>query len=251
VKRAAVSGASALAVAAAQAGFTGQGLRLAVAVGLAESGGNPTARGPNPPTPGCPAGSLDQGAWQLNNCNHPEVSDTCADDLACAAVATYRISAAGSDWSEWTTYSSGAYRAQLAVADQALAVLIVPTVGGDIPPGYGTPGPCGLSPATDYTRRLVTELFGIADIGGCAVSGHIENSDHHPEKPASFGLLKVLRRADGAEFAQLAWVDSAREVPSIPCEQPIAHCDDSSLAGRLLDHAELVAVRIPHGGTTS
>jgi len=87
-------GSAGLAVAAAQAGFTGQGLRLAVAVGLAESGGNPAARGPNPPTPGCPAGSTDRGAWQLNNCYHPEVADACADDLACAAKATYRISAA-------------------------------------------------------------------------------------------------------------------------------------------------------------
>jgi Lysozyme like domain len=67
-------GATGLAVAAAQAGFTGPGLRLAVAVGLAESDGNPTARGPNPPTPGCPTGSTDRGAWQLNNCYHPEVS---------------------------------------------------------------------------------------------------------------------------------------------------------------------------------
>ena len=87
-------GSAGLAVAAAQAGFTGQGLRLAVAVGLAESGGNPAARGPNPPTPGCPAGSTDRGAWQLNTCYHPEVADACADDLACAAKATYRISAA-------------------------------------------------------------------------------------------------------------------------------------------------------------
>jgi len=137
-------GAAGLAVAAAQAGFTGQGLRLAVAVGLAESGGDPTARNPNPPTPGCPGGSLDRGGWQLNTCYHTEVSDACADDLACAAEQTYQISAAGSDWSAWTTYTSGAYRAQLGAADQAIATLATPSVdGGEIPPGFGTPGPCG------------------------------------------------------------------------------------------------------------
>jgi hypothetical protein len=173
-------GAAGLAVAAAQAGFAGQGLRLAVAVGLAESGGNPTARGPNPPTPGCPAGSTDQGAWQLNTCYHPEVPDACADDLACAARETYRISAAGSEWREWTTFTSGAYQAQLGAADQAVAAL-APSADGGVPPGYGTPGPCGLSPATDYTKHLVTALFGITDIGGCALSsGHVENSDHYP-----------------------------------------------------------------------
>ncbi len=187
----AAHGAAGLATAAAQAGFTGQGLRLAVAIGLAESGGNPTARNPNPSTPGCPTGSTDRGAWQLNNCYHPEVSDTCANDLACAARETYRISVGAGDWSEWTTYTSGAYRARLAAADQALATLAASGAIGTVPAGDGTLGPCGLSPATDYAKHLVTELFGITDIGGCALfSGHVENSDHYPEKPASSRLLK-------------------------------------------------------------
>ncbi len=185
-------GAGGLALAATQAGFSGPGLRLAVAVGLAESGGNPTARNPNPPTPGCPHGSTDRGAWQLNNCYHPEVPDACADDLACAAQATYRISAAGKHWGEWTTYTSGAYRAQLAAADQAITTLAAPSVDGAIPPGFGTPGPCGLSPATDYAKHLITWLFGIRDIGGCAVSGHIESSDHHPDANGQAHAIDVM-----------------------------------------------------------
>ncbi len=190
---AAARGAVGLAVAAAQAGFTGQGLRLAVAVGLAESGGNPTARGANPPTPGCPAGSTDRGAWQLNTCYHPEVSGACADDLACAARQTYRISAGGGEWREWTTYTSGAYLAQLAAADQAIAVLVVPSAAGGIPPGYGTPGPCGLSPATDYARHLVIWLFGITNIGGCALfTGHVENSDHYPDANGQAHAIDVM-----------------------------------------------------------
>ncbi len=197
-------GAAGLAVAAAQAGFTGQGLRLAVAVGLAESGGNSTARGPNPPTPACPAGSVDRGGWQLNNCYHPEVSDACADDLACAAEATYRISAAGSDWTAWTTYTSGAYQAQLAAADQALATLAAGDAGGGVPPGYGTPGPCGLSPATDYAKHLVTWLFGISDIGGCAVSGHINNSDHHPDAGGQAHAIDVMVGGDSTLGWQVA-----------------------------------------------
>jgi hypothetical protein len=189
-------GAVGLAVAAAQAGFTAQGLRVAVAVGLAESGGNPTARGPNPPTAGCPTGSLDRGAWQLNTCYHPEVSDACADDLACAARETYRISTGGSDWTAWTTYTSGAYRTQLAAADQALALLAATSGDGGIPRGYGTPGPCGLSPAADYTKHLVTELFGITDIGGCAFSGHIENSDHYPDAGGQAHAIDVTVGTD-------------------------------------------------------
>ncbi len=201
----AARGAPGLAVAAAQAGFTGQGLRLAVAVGLAESGGNPTARGPNPPTPGCPAGSLDRGAWQLNNCYHPEVSDACADDLGCAARETYRISAAGSDWSEWTTYTSGAYRAQLPAADQALATLAAPSAATGVPPGYGTGGPCGLSPASGYAKHLVTELFGITDIGGCApFTGHVPGSDHYPDPHGQAHAIDVMVGTDTALGWQVA-----------------------------------------------
>jgi hypothetical protein len=185
-------GAAGLTVAAVRAGFTGQGLRLAVAVGLAESGGNPTARGPNPPTPGCPTGSTDRGAWQLNNCYHPEIGDACADDLACAAAAAYRISAGGANWSEWTTYTSGAYHAQLAAADQAITTPATPSPDGGVPPGYGTPGPCGLSPAADYAKHLVTMLFGITGIGGCAVSGHVANSDHHPDANGQAHAIDVM-----------------------------------------------------------
>jgi hypothetical protein len=205
-------GGTGLVVAAVQAGFTGRGLRLAVAVGLAESDGNPTARGPNPPTPGCPAGSLDRGAWQLNNCYHAEVSDACADDLACAARETYRISAAGSDWNQWTTYTSGAYQAQLPTADQAIATVATPTADGGIPSGYGTPGPCGLSPATDYAKHLVTWLFGITDIGGCAYSGHVENSDHHPDANGQAHAIDVkvgTNNALGWQVAQWAAASAA------------------------------------------
>ena len=202
----AASGAAGLAVAAVQAGFTGQALRLAVAVGLAESGGNPTARGPNPPTPGCPQGSTDRGGWQLNTCYHPEVADACADDFACAAQATYRISAGGSDWNPWTTYTSGAYRAHLADADRTIATLATPNAdGGEIPPGYGTPGPCGLSPATDYTKHLVTALFAITNIGGCALStGHIAGSDHYPDAHGQAHAIDVMTGTDTARGWQVA-----------------------------------------------
>ncbi len=205
-------GAPGLVVAATRAGFTGQGLRLAVAVGLAESGGNPAARGANPPTPGCPQGSTDRGAWQLNNCYHPEVADACADQLACAAEATYRISAAGSDWRAWATYTSGAYQAKLGAADQALATLAAPTADGQIPAGYGTPGPCGLSPATDYAKHLVTELFGTADIGGCApFSGHVENSDHYPVNGQAHAIdvMVATNTALGWQVAQWAAANAA------------------------------------------
>ena len=192
-------GAVGLAAAAAQAGFTGEMLRVAVAVGLAESRGDPHARRRNPPTPGCPAGSTDWGGWQLNSCYHPEVSDACADDLACAAAQAYRISVGGRDWTAWTSYASGAYQAQLPAADQAIAALAAPSADGGVPPGYGTPGPCGLSPATDYARHLVTELFAISDVGGCAsFTGHVKHSDHYPDARGQAHAIDVPVGTDRA-----------------------------------------------------
>jgi hypothetical protein len=186
-------GALGLAAAAGQAGFTGEALRMAVAVGLAESGGDPRARRRNPPTPGCPGGSIDRGGWQLNSCYHPEVSDACADELGCAAHAAYRISQAGSDWTAWTTYTSGAYLAQLVAADRAIAALL-------------DPGGCGLSPAAEATRRLVIQRFGITDIQGCDPDfrGHIQDSDHYPDAHGQAHAIDVMVGGDTALGWQVA-----------------------------------------------
>jgi hypothetical protein len=94
-----------------------------------------------------------------------------------------------------------------------------PPVAG-IPPGYGTPGPCGLSPATDYTRQLVETTFRIHDIGGCAYSGHVENSYHYPDANGQAHALDVMTYQDVALGDRVAaWavanVDALRIVETI------------------------------------
>jgi hypothetical protein len=91
------------------AGWRGDRLVLAVAISLAESDCTPGATGYNGPTSGCPSGSADRGAWQINDCYHAEVSDACAYDLWCNAREAYRISDDGADFTPWTTYNTGAY----------------------------------------------------------------------------------------------------------------------------------------------
>ena len=98
---------TAVAGTAASAGFTGYGLTVAVAVGRAESGGRADAVGI------VGDGSRDRGIWQINDRWHPEVSDACAFDPGCSALAVYRISRGGADWSSWVTYNSGAYLAYM------------------------------------------------------------------------------------------------------------------------------------------
>src|SRR5260370_35116909 len=88
---------------AKQAGFTGLGLVIIVAIARAESGLALDAKNCNNP-----GGSCDRGILQINNHWHPEVSDTCAYDGACSFREAYRISQQGSNFNPWTTYTSGA-----------------------------------------------------------------------------------------------------------------------------------------------
>lgn len=89
---------------AAQAGFTGRSLTIILAIAQAESGLNTSAT--SPPNSD---GSVDRGILQINNKAHPEVSDACAYDAACAFSQGFRISQQGNNFGPWTTYTSGAY----------------------------------------------------------------------------------------------------------------------------------------------
>ncbi|GAB3896785.1 hypothetical protein GCM10029964_078680 [Kibdelosporangium lantanae] len=111
------------------AGFTGEDFVTAVAVAMAESRCDPLARGSNP-------GSVDRGLWQINDYYHPEVSDACAYDAQCNANAAYRISDGGTDWTQWSTYQSKAYRqflddARAAIGASPPPVRAAKSVNGD------------------------------------------------------------------------------------------------------------------------
>ena len=93
----------------------GGNCQLAVAICLAESGGNTHARNVNSDS----HHSVDRGLWQVNNYWHPEVSDTCAYSANCNANAAKSISSGGSNWSPWSTYHNGAYHGKVARFDLA------------------------------------------------------------------------------------------------------------------------------------
>lgn len=91
---------------AASAGFVGEDAKIAAAVAMAESGGDPNAYGD--PQYG---GSL--GLWQINLDSHPQYQ---ADPNVLYAPATNAQAAyatwlaAGRSFSPWTTYRTGAYK---------------------------------------------------------------------------------------------------------------------------------------------
>lgn len=96
---------------AGKAGFSGENLKIAVAVAKAESGGNPTAHNAKPPDDS-------YGLWQINMLGSlgPDrrkrfnlKANTDLYDPATNARAAYGIFT-GSGWGAWSTYKSGAYK---------------------------------------------------------------------------------------------------------------------------------------------
>src|SRR3712207_2365011 len=108
---------------ASRAGFTGDRLVTAVAVGMGESSCRADAQNANGPTKGCPNGSVDRGLWQINSCWHPSVSKSCAYDAQCNANAAYRISSGGTNWKPWVAYTNGRYEDYLDDARAAVGRL--------------------------------------------------------------------------------------------------------------------------------
>src|SRR5260370_41207152 len=99
---------------ARKAGFTGSDIPIAVAIASAES--CLVIRAYNPEVEaGTAQGSGSRGLWQIYGAAHPEYN---SDDVytpqvnANAAYAVYK----SQGWKAWTTYTSGAYLANMTVA---------------------------------------------------------------------------------------------------------------------------------------
>jgi len=123
------------------AGFRGEDLTIAVAVALAESGGDPRAHNPTPPDDS-------YGLWQINvlgslgPARRRELglgSDRELFDPAVNAAAARRISGDGRSWTAWSTYTSGAYRKHLDEARRGVKALGRNGSGGG-DSGAGGPG---------------------------------------------------------------------------------------------------------------
>jgi hypothetical protein len=89
------------------AGVPEPSAHVGAAVGMAESRGRSDAE-----CDSC-AGVLEDsvGPWQENLLAHPWLTRACAMALDCAARAAARISGGGRNWSAWSDYVNGAWRA--------------------------------------------------------------------------------------------------------------------------------------------
>lgn len=110
-----------IAGAAKAAGFSGSALAKAVAIALAESGGNPRAHNAVPP-------DNSYGLWQINMLGSMGPSrrrqfglksNSDLYDPTTNAKAAYAISGSGKNFKPWTTYTSGAYLRFMSRANKA------------------------------------------------------------------------------------------------------------------------------------
>lgn len=103
---------------ASNAGFSGPDLQVAVAICLAESGGDPTAYNPEVQA-GTPQGEGSYGLWQIYSKVHPEFDVASLLDPAYNAAAAYAVySNAGYNFRPWSTFKSGAYLAHMSTVQQ-------------------------------------------------------------------------------------------------------------------------------------
>jgi Lysozyme like domain len=159
-----------IAGAASSAGFAGSDLAIAVAVALAESGGESTATNHNN------NGSTDYGLWQINSIHSQILASGKWDDPTSNAKMAYRVfTDAGKRWRPWVTYNTQRYRvfmgrAQIAAGAPGLA----PGGGGSSTPAVDIPDLGGLLRTiqflTDYRNwqrvgmflaGLVLSIFGL------------------------------------------------------------------------------------------
>jgi Lysozyme like domain/Ricin-type beta-trefoil lectin domain len=111
-------------------GYTSGGLTTAIAIALAESGCSPRACFDDSRHRSCTerserrSDSVDRGAWQINSRSFRSVSNRCAFSGQCAADAAYtKVSAVGTYFGRWTTYSIDAFAAYLWAAQRAVSAL--------------------------------------------------------------------------------------------------------------------------------
>ena len=134
---------------AAYKGFSGNDLNIAVAVAMAESGGNPNDHNTTPPDDS-------YGLWQINMLGdlgpprraalHLKTNDQLFVPAINAQAAAYIHGQSG--WGAWTTYTSGKYKDFMS---QAVAAPVVPVSDPSV---------------ADILKIVPGDLQGIAKLGG-------------------------------------------------------------------------------------
>ena len=146
-----------LAALASGAGFSGADLVTAVAIALAESGGNPQAYNPERAA-GAAQGAGSFGLWQIYLQAHPEFSGVNLFDPQTNANEAYAVYSQAGGFSPWSTFKSGAYLAYADTVQQSIAPDVGSVTAADS--STSTPSIFAIVTIGAVLFYAVTKLFG-------------------------------------------------------------------------------------------
>lgn len=143
---------------AQNAGFQGDDLITAVAVALAESGGDPSAYNPERAA-GAAQGKGSFGLWQIYISAHPEFAGSNLFDPQTNAAAAFAVySAAGNSFRPWSTFKNNAYLANV----DAVSAALQPSQDQVATDGSAPTDPTGFTPSgTDVIAMAATGLLAL------------------------------------------------------------------------------------------
>jgi hypothetical protein len=144
---------------ASGAGFTGQDMVTAVAIALAESGGNPQAYNPERAA-GTAQGAGSFGLWQIYLQAHPEFAGANLFDPQTNASAAYSVYSGAGGFSPWSTFKSGAYLAYADTVQQSIAPDVSGVVAADASAASSTPSIFALVTIGAVVFYAVIKIFG-------------------------------------------------------------------------------------------
>jgi hypothetical protein len=178
------------------AGFRGDALNTAVAVALAESGGDPSRLGDVGLENGTWGPSV--GLWQIRSVNpgHGNATERAQRnaqanlDPATNAANAYAISHGGTNFGPWSTYTHGDYRRYLTRARTAAAAVRQPTGGTPATGGGAAPSAYQVAPGSLRSAARHT------DAQQQRISGSRQNVGTAPAAgTTSFGKVTSSQRA--------------------------------------------------------
>lgn len=167
------------------AGFSGQGLVDAVAIGLAESSGRTTATHTNA------NGTTDYGVWQINSVH----SDLITADAqwwspAINAQMAFKVySAAGNSFKPWSTYAGGTGLRYLSNLPVAKSAAFNPDAVGVITPGEG--GIITHDPVSDAINAMASPIAALANAMK-AIAGTVFKATAWTANPKNWGRVAFI-----------------------------------------------------------
>jgi hypothetical protein len=150
------------------AGFPPDQIVTAVAVALAESGGETTATNRNS------NGSTDYGLWQINTVHGALLNQGDKfNPLDNAKMALTVYARAGNKWTPWSVYKSGTYRAQLNTATLAARNPVPPAGAANASPGEAPTTTVPASSPLDMLGPIGSALGSITSVLDKVTSGSL------------------------------------------------------------------------------